>query len=284
MFNVSFENLSGKTIKMGHLQSNITVYLNGIDGIVATVNTSQGFGQVGQSVDSVVIGTRNINVSGKMFNFEKSTLNDICRIFSPGENVRIHFESKYWIDCVVTSSPVFSYSGVVASFAVSLVAPYPYWKSEHENSVRLGELSSGFNFPVSYSTPHNFGIYSDVISSNCINRGNAKTDYVAKITCYSKSMTGVQLVNLENNEYIKINEPITSGETIFVFRENNTLRITKQSGNTTTNVFSSLDENSNLFFLYPGDNPIRADSLGGEGSPVVYISYYDVLTGVQYGV
>lgn len=54
--------VSGNTsLKMGHRQSvyKITT-LTGIDGIPVSVVTSQGFEQVGESVDSMSVGSRQI--------------------------------------------------------------------------------------------------------------------------------------------------------------------------------------------------------------------------------
>ena len=51
-----------------------------------------------------------------------------------------------------------------------------------------------------------------------------------------------------------------------------------------SDIFSALDEDSNLDYMDVGDNVIRAEKESGDGSPVVSIRFYDTLTGVHYGL
>ena len=140
--------VSGNTsLKMGHRQSvyKITT-LTGIDGIPVSVVTSQGFEQVGESVDSMSVGSRQIGLIGRIDNFTGEQLQALNTAFLPMTTVRLYFEEKYWIDAVIKEAPVFTYSLRTVLFAVQLLAPYPYWKSVKEHYYKLGGSTGGFQF------------------------------------------------------------------------------------------------------------------------------------------
>ena len=89
--------VSGNTsLKMGHRQSvyKITT-LTGIDGIPVSVVTSQGFEQVGESVDSMSVGSRQIGLIGRIDNFTGEQLQALNTAFLPMTTVRLYFEEKY---------------------------------------------------------------------------------------------------------------------------------------------------------------------------------------------
>lgn len=283
MFNVRFEK-NGTSLKMGHNQSPIKVQLSGIDSIPVDIATSQGFDQIGYSVDHMSVGSRDIGLIGRIVNFSPDTLGEINNMFLPMSTIRMHFEEKYWIDVVVKETPVFTYSGKVVNFAVSLLAPYPYWKAEKISYYKLGGTTGGFNFPVSYNVPHNFGLFSATLLLNCVNNGNTKVDFRAAVTVSSGTVDGFTLTNAQNQKYITINEPISSGEIVEIYRENNILRVTKNSAGVISDVFSALDENSTLFWMDVGDNVLRAEATSGVGIMVIAISFYDTVTGVRYGI
>lgn len=275
----------GVSLKMGHLQSAYKITaLTGIDGIPVSVVTSQGFEQIGESVDSMSVGSRPIGLIGRIDNFTGEQLQALNLAFLPMTTVRLYFEEKYWIDAVIKEAPVFSYNLQTVSFAVQLLAPYPYWKSVKEHYYSLGGSTGGFNFPVSYNTPHNFEQFNETLFLNCVNRGNTKVDYTAEIRCTSGQATNITLTNAGNQKFITVRTTVTSADIVRIFRENNILRVTKETAGQTTDIFSTLDEDSDLFFMDVGDNVIRADKESGDGRLVVVIRFCDTVVGVRYGI
>lgn len=270
---------------MGHRDTAFKLTkVTGIDGIPVTIVTSQGFDQIGETIDNMSVESRPIGIIGRIDNFESSQLRAINNMFLPMTMVRMFFEDKYWIDCAVKEAPVFSYNLRSCTFSVHLTAPYPFWKSVERNYYKLGGTSGGFNFPISYNVPHNFGLFSETLFLNCMNRGNTKVDYMAEITCSSGTAVNVTLTNAQNQKFIRVNTSITANDTVRIFRENNILRVTKETNGETSDIFSALDEDSDLFFMDVGDNVIRATKGSGDGVLIVAVMFYDTLTGVQYGI
>lgn len=284
MFNLRFTSTTDE-LRMGHEHTPYKLTkVTGIDGIPVTLVTSQGFDQIGETLDKMSVESRSIGIIGRIDNFEPAQLRAINNMFRPMTVVRMYFEDKYWIDCAVQESPVFTYNLRSVVFAVKLSAPYPFWKSTTMSFYRLGGTIGGFNFPVSYNVPHNFGLYAETLFLNCVNRGNTKVDYIVEMTCSSGTATNLTLTNAQNQKFIRVNTSITASDTVRIFRENNILRVTKTTNGITSDIFSALDEDSNLFWLDVGDNVLRADKESGDGVMIVSVSFYDTVTGVRYGI
>lgn len=285
MFDLRFVNKENNELRLGHLKSDYVIKsLSGADGVEVDLATSQGFEQIGESLDAMSVGKRQIGITGRIDNFKPSQLRALDFMFAPRTQLRMFFEDKYWIDAAVKSAPVYSYEGCTVRFAISLLAPYPYWKSVASSYYKLNGLIGGFNFPVSYDRPHNFALFNDSLFINCVNRGNTEVDYIAEIRCLSGSVTNVRLTNAENQKFIRVKTTITAEDTVRIFRENNILRVTKTTGGIESDIFSLLDEDSDLDYMDIGDNVIRADKEGGDGVPVVTVKFYDTVTGVYYGI
>ena len=285
MYNIRWTNAAGDELRMGRKQSLIRVIsLTGIDGIPVKIVPSQGFDQIGESINNMSISSRSIGLIGRIYNFTGDELHRINYMFLPMSTVRLYFDDKYWIDCAVKETPVFTYDQCVVSFAVSLLAPYPYWLSVRENYYKLGGTSGGFNFPISYNVPHNFGLYADTLFLNCVNNGDTRVDYIAEITVTSGEAVNVTLTNAQNQRYLKVYTSISAQDTVRVFRENNILRVTKTAAGITTDIFSALDVDSTLYDMEVGDNVIRATKDSGDGLLAVAIRFYDTLTAVHYGI
>lgn len=285
MYSLRFVNSSGKELLMGHLQSPYVIKsLTGIDGVEVDVTTSQGFGQIGETVDNMSVSSRDIGVTGIIYNFQPEQQQALNYMFSPRTQVRMYFEDKYWIDAVIKSAPAYSYDLKACTFAFSLVAAYPYFKSKNSNYFKLGGMIGGFNFPVCYATPHHFALFNDNLFINCKNNGNTAVDYMAEIRCESGSITNIKLTNAETQKFIRVKTTITASDIVRIFRENNILRVTKTTDGVESDIFSDLDEDSDLDYIEVGDNVIRAEAESGNGKPIVAVSFYDTVTGVYYGI
>ncbi len=272
-------------MSMGHKQSEYKIIqASGFDGISIDVGTSQGFDQIGVTIDTMSVSERKLGIIGKIENFTAVQLQAILSMFAPMANMRLYFEEKYWIDVIVTETPVFDFKLRKVTFSIQFMAPYPYFKSVSQNYYKLGGVRGGFTFPVSYHEPHTFGTRAAILFLNCFNAGNTKVDYIAELLCTSGSFTGVMLRNATNGKFMHIRTVFDAGDTVRIFRENNILRATKTSAGITTDVFADLDEDSDLFYVEIGDNVIKADTDSGTGTLEVAIRFYDTVTGVTYGI
>ena len=89
MFNLRFANATGE-LRMGHTHTPYKLTkVTGIDGIPVTLVTSQGFDQIGETLDSMSVESRSIGIIGRIDNFEPEQLRAVNNMFRPMTVVRM---------------------------------------------------------------------------------------------------------------------------------------------------------------------------------------------------
>lgn len=283
MYPLKYVSASGATLVMGRGTPYTITKAEGLNGVETDIQTSQGFEQVGETVDTLTTGGNTIKVTGQINPFNADLGNALTDAILPMSTGRLYFDDKYWVDVAVKNAPLISQALRKATFTFRLYAPYPYWKSAQKSSYQLGGSLGGFRFPVNYSTPHHFGQRSQTLFLNCINYGNVKTDFI--LTLYAKAtLENVTITNAQTQEFIGINTEMQGGDYVKMYRENNVLRCIRERNNIVTDIFSDVDEDTDLFFMNVGDNVLRAEAETGGNNLVVQVDFYSTKSGVFYGM
>lgn len=272
MFEAVFENDNGKVFTFGPNGSN-WFGMNIGEAVDITLGTSQGFSQIGETVETTSAGGRAIDVTGKLFGNiveRKNALRNVCAPFSTG---RLVFNGTHYIRVYVKSPPSFSAVKNNGLFKMQFYAPFPYFSTFGESHNLIGGIEPNFRLPVNYSKPHRFGTRSSDRYTNIINPGDIRVPF--KLVLRSEgTCTNPTVTNLTTFAFLKINGTINSGEYITVYRDNsNVLRAELTQGNVVTDVIDWLDDESSLFELESGDNLISSTDAQGGVSLVVSFSF-----------
>lgn len=272
MYNAVFISDSGLQYNFG--VSGSTVFDMDVgDGIPVNIGVAQGFSQVGQTVESLSVSGRNINVTGAIYAGIQERKNAMRKVFAPFVSGRLIFENKYYTNVYVKNPPSFSPVKNNGKFSMRLFAPYPYFFSVAEEGSEIGTITPRFMFPVNYGVPHWFGVRSGQKYSNIVNSGDVEIPFSVNITAFATSQNPV-ITNMETGEYLKINGTLNPGETIKIYRDkNHVLRAEMSSGDSVQDAISLVDEGSSLFSLRVGDNIISANDDGGGSGLSVRFSY-----------
>ena len=255
MYNVVFENDNGKKYYFG--TNNGTVFdMDLSSGISVDLGTSQGFSQIGETVETQTVDGRTISVNGVLYGnipARKRVMRNVLAPFSSGTLV---FEDKYYTRVFVKDAPTFSMVGNNGKFSMRFFAPYPFFYSKDgEEVINIGaEIIPMFHFPINYATPHQFGRRETRGKVNVYNGGDIKVPFSLNISSLGTS-TDVTLSNLLTFKQLKINGAINVGEEMHIYRdENGILRCTMTRDGITSDAISRIDESSTLFDLDVGDN------------------------------
>lgn len=272
MFEAIFENDNGKKFTFGINGSNFFGMSIG-EAVDITLGTSQGFSQIGETVETMSAGGRAIDVTGKLLGNiveRKNALRNVCAPFATG---RLVFQGTHYIRVYVKSPPSFSAVRNNGLFKMQFYAPFPYFSAFAENHNLIGGILANFRLPVNYSKPHRFGTRSSDRYTNIVNSGDIRVPF--KLVLRSEGIcTNPTVSNLQNFAFLRINGTINSGEYITVYRDNsNVLRAELTQGNIVTDVIDWLDDESSLFELESGDNLISATDEQGGVSLVISISF-----------
>lgn len=281
MYDAVYES-NGKTFVFG-IANNIIFDISNLTDIPVDVSTSQGYGQIGETVENMSVAGKTFKISGKILGDANSLKNSMLNIFAPLSAGRLTFQGKYYLDCVVKTTPAIGIKKTSPEFTMQLYAAYPYWKSVKPKSNISGGTTPSFSFPVNYAQPHKFGTFTRELYLNCFNSGNVKTDFKLTITT-NTSTQNPKVVNVQTQEFIRVADTINTGESIQIYRESGILRVEKTTADGTEDIFDKLDEESTLFFLRSGDNLLRPFADSGEDQMLIQVDYADTVTGVYDGI
>ena len=279
MYNVIFETDNGQKYVFG--KDGETVFDMDLgNGVSVDVGTSQGFSQVGETVESMTVGGRSITVHGAIFGNIQSRKKMMRKTFAPFVWGKLIFESKYYIRVCVKDTPTFSPIKNDGRFTMLLYAPFPFFYSVDDAHFNIGEIVPMFSFPVNYATPHKFGERGVEKYTNVYNGGDIAVPFNVYIETFGTSENPV-IVNLDTQEYLKLNGTLTAGDVANIYRDsNNILRVELSSGGELVDILSWVDDGSSLFQLNPGDNIIAFDDDDGGNSLTVKFSFSPAVVAV----
>ena len=282
MYSARFETYDGRAFNFGYSHG-VVFDISPLTELDVEVATSQGFQQVGATVEGTSVGGISRTIYGKIFQNVIENKNKLLRVFTPFAKGKLYFNGKYFCEAVTQKTPALSVGGNFTKFSLMLFCPSPYWLKSNENTFTLGGFSKAFRLPINYSKLHSFGIKNPSAFLNCKNNGTASVPFKVVFST-DFDVTNFGITNIYTLQKIKINDTINSGERIEVYRDNGRLKVEKHSGETVTDIFSKLDEESDLFTMKIGDNVITAFAEDGLDNLKVEVSFSEAYSGVFDGM
>ena len=263
MYEVIFKNDNGKVFTFGPNGSNY-FGMNIGDGLEVELGKSQGFAQVGETVETQSISGRFIDVTGMFYGNIVRGKNNLRNVCAPMASGKLIFQGAHYIRVYVKAAPSFSAVRNNGLFKMQFYAPFPFFSAFQESYFPIGGIVPSFRFPVNYGKPHRFGTRSNERYVNVLNSGDVRIQFRLVLRSEGVSSNPI-LTNITTFAFLKINGTINIGQFITIYRDNsNVLRAELTSGNEVTDVITWIDDESSLFELEPGDNLISAnDDQGG---------------------
>ena len=279
MYSAIFESDNGQKYIFG--QDGETVFDMDLgNGVTVNVGTSQGFSQVGETVESMTVGGREITVRGTIFGNVQSRKKMMRKVFAPFVWGKLTFNGTHYIRACVKDTPTFSPIRDDGRFTMRLYAPFPFFFSVDDAHFNIGEIVPAFSFPVNYATPHKFGERGTEKYTNVYNNGDIAVPFAVYMETFGTSVNP-SIVNLDTQEYLKLNGTLNVGDVANIYRDgNNILRAELSSNGEVTDILSWVDDGSTLFQLNPGDNIIAFDDDGGGSSLTVKFTFSPAVVAV----
>lgn len=272
MYEVIFENDNGKKFTFGPSGSN-WFGMNIGDGVEITLGKSQGFAQIGETVETQSVAGRTIDVTGQFYGDIVERKNSLRNVCAPLASGRLIFQETHYIRVYVKAAPSFSAVKNNGLFKMQFYAPFPFFSAFSESYYAIGGVVPGFRFPVNYGRPHRFGTRNTERYVNVINPGDVRVPFRLVLRSEGVS-TNATITNLTTFAFLKINGTINIGEYITIYRDNNNvLRAELTSGDAVTDVITWIDDESSLFELESGDNLISANDVEGGAALVVSLTF-----------
>jgi len=273
LFEVIFEADNGKKFTFGRGGSNY-FGMNIGNGMDVALGTSQGFSQIGETVQTQSVGGRTIDVTGEMYGDIENRKNALRNVCAPMTAGRLIFRKEYYIRVYVKAAPSFSAKRGNGMFKMQFYAPFPFYSTMEEKAYSIGQITKQFRFPVNYSTPHRFGTRSAAKATNVQNEGDVSVAFRLDIRA-DGDCTNVTVTNLKTMAFLRITGGLSLGDRVTVYRDkDNAVRAELTSGGVTTDIIGRIDEDSTLFDLAAGENLLAATDDEGGGNLFVQFTFH----------
>ena len=228
--------------------------LDPINGVNVDLQTAQGVNQIGNTVEkqSVAGVSREliIHCHSPHGDADAALLLEKLPYFTSGT---MYFEDKYFCRFVLSMT--------AQSFCINGFVP-------------------SFRLPVNYSKPHRFGVRTSFGWQNAVNPGALAVPFTATLKS-DGAVVNPCVLNIITGQSIRILTTLSPGQVIEIYRTTtDKLAVKRTEDGTEENIFSLLDEVSDLLELAPGDNLLKATADSGETLLQVTVQFYPMVSGI----
>lgn len=283
MKNIELINKNGESINFKGNPNYTLQKIEGIEKIGVTDKTKKQVRQDGEvylysdfEKRQIII---NFIVKGQDYDQYLEARNRIIQHCNPKEEMILIYTNegvKRSIKCKAESTPDMPINGFrkVVGAEVILVAYHPFWEDVDIIINEISVWTGGMTFPLTlpFSLKQKGDPQIDIFIE-----GHVETPVEIIFHGPADEPT---VTNLTTGEFIKINRPLTSDETLFINTAFGQKTVEVEANGIRQNAFNYIDLNSTFFNLQPGDNLIEYTA-GGEVTPQgVEIRYKNRYLGV----
>lgn len=192
----------------------------------------------------------------------------------------LYFGDAYFCRFVVQKTPYTQQIHPYPVLDMMLFCPKPFWYDLTAQSFVLGGFTPSFRLPVNYSTPHRFGVRTSVGWLNAHNPGALAVPFTAILTSEA-NVVNPRVDNIVTGQSIRLLTTLEPGQIIEIYRTTtDKLAVKRTSAGVEENIFSLLDEDSNLVELAAGDNLLKANADTNADNLQVAVRFYPMVTGI----
>lgn len=278
MYNARIDTELGRTAHFGK-DVGVLFDINPLSGVDVDIAKSQGFQQVGESVETQSVGGVTRTISGVVVN--DIIANNLLLALPALTKGKLWFNDEYYCDMYVSHSPEFHKDkhGRIR-FTMSVFCPVPFWFSGTASKKDMTKYEPAFIFPVRYDPSHYFGTEVKESMVNIRNTG-AVDSPITVIFSTLQEVSNYSIRNSFTGETLTINDTLTRGQSVRVSQENGRIVALKQlADGSSENIFALLDDESNLFWMHSGDNYIEKSADSGVEELNISISFNTPYMGV----
>ena len=259
-----------------------------LSSISVDASESQTVGQIGATLNAQSVKSKTITITGSIMKNVELNRAKIIRVLRPLAPIKLIYfynNQRWYLDCVLTQTPLVGAGIVFQDFQIQLLASYPYWRDADEIQEHLAGLKKLFKFPFFTGGRWYLSEFSDNYYKTIINKGNVPLGI--QFTIYARGeFTNPEILHMGTGEKLTINRTFVKGESVFINTEygQRGVTITDLNGNE-SNGFRYLVEGNDGDIgmqLVPGENVFRYDAASGRdlSRVTIYFPQNGVVSGV----
>lgn len=255
-----YENEKGQNIEFSTVSPFFVTDLNGIDGLNNTIYTSKSMNQDGETYVGSTLESRNVVITGSIRQDKEINRAKLLSILNPKLDGKMTYKNasiEKSIACKIEKAPSISQDRL-PNFSVSFICPNPYWTDIIENKEEIALWIGDFGFELEILEDGiEMGHREPSLIVNVLNDGDVKCGMKIEFRALA-TLTNPSILNVNTQEYIKINKTMVAGEVITVSTGFGNKKVQSYLNGITTNAFNFItDPNITFLQLEPGDNLFR---------------------------
>lgn len=287
MFTAKIENSSGNVLT---LTGNEPVYqvidITGLNPPPAQINTTTIVGLDGAIFNSSKLQTRNLVLTIKINgNVETNRLmlysyfrtKDWCKFYYSNNTLDVSIEG--YVESV--ECDLFTNNEIAQ---ISILCPYPYFRSLNEVIQDFSNVQKLFVFPFSINIDDPIVISTLDDSGGVVVYNNSESETGTLIYIdFLDSASSVEIKNTKTGDDFEINYSFLENDTVIINTNKGKKSITLLRNGVLTNLFSALQAGSVFFQLLPGVNNFEylvSGSSSNNDEVAITFKYYNIYRGV----
>ena len=277
MYTAKIENSQGQILTLSQNEPQFQILsITGLNPPSAQVNLTDIAGLDGAKFNSAKLDTRNIVITLKLNgNVENNRLllyqmfrtKEPCTFYYSNNSRDVSIEG--YVETV--ECDLFSNSELMQ---ISIICPYPYFKSIDEIIVDISNEIAAFSFPFSINigNPIPFSLYVANRNVNVINNSESETGTIINVDVLS-SVSKIEIKNINTGQSITLVYNFQTGDKVIINTNKGQKGIHLIRSGITSNIFSALQKGSIFFQLAVGNNYFAYLVDNGTNDQYVFITF-----------
>lgn len=257
MFSCRVENTKKNVLELSHNEGQFQIVnIEGLNPPNAQINISNVAGIDGAKFNSSFVNSRNIVIyiklngdveANRLYLYTFFRIKQWCKFYYKNQRRDVYIEG--YVENVTCN--LFSKDEVMQ---VSILCPQPYFKDVDVIIDDISKTVAGFEFPFAIdSNGIEFSTYDQSRISTVINNSEIENGFIIKINVLT-SCNKIQIRNTITGETFTINYNCIKNDVVTINTYKGEKSVTLKRGINTTNLFTSLSNNSKFFQLEIGNN------------------------------
>ena len=256
MFQCIIENEYGEQLELTN-NKNYTVYkIEGLEPTNATINTSPVANFDGSRYNSARTNERNIIIYLVIEGECETNRINLYKYVRTKHYIKVYYKNAtrdVYAEGYVESMPI-GYFEMKQTIQISILCPYPYFRSVHNDVTDFSSLIPQFIFPFTYEeSGAPFSILEINREQSIINNGDIENGAVITIQAIGTVLNPV-IYNFSRNEFFKLNMELSTGDQVVISTNKSQKRVTYIHDGENINAINYMDRGSTWFELLVGDN------------------------------
>lgn len=277
MYNAKIITDAGKEFRFGY-DDGCLFDISPLSGSDVNITTSQGFQQIGVTVEGQNVGSVRRTIRGTILNKATETkMLSVLPVFTTG---RLYVNDTRFCNITVNKTPEIRTSKWgKKTFSMQVFCDTPFWSSAKDSLYIVSNFKKSFTFPVTYDS-HTFAVRTENAFVNCFNGGDVSVPLSCEFTADAE-VTNYGVINVRTLEELRFDDVLEVGEKVKLFYEKGSIKATKEDADgNVTGVLGKLTDSSNLFNVKPGDNIFKISAENNEQFLKVNILFRPAFMGV----